>query len=140
MFAMATTTLIFICLVFALAGITKGVIGLGLPTIAMGLLAVVLPSSEAAAILVLPSLVTNVWQMLAGSHLRSLVRRLWPLNLGACLGTWLAAALLSGVGGRHGGLALGLALVAYALSGLGQLRLLVRSRAEPIVGPLLGLA
>ena len=137
---MATSTLLFICLVFALAGLTKGVIGLGLPTIAMGLLAVVLPPAEAAAVLILPSLVTNVWQMLDGAHLRSLVCRLWPFNLAACLAIWLGAALLSGVGGRHGGLALGLALIAYALSGLAQLRLVVPSGAEGILGPLVGLA
>ncbi len=53
-------------LVFVLAGFTKGVIGLGLPTISMGLLAVVLPPAEAAALLILPSLVTNVRQMVDG--------------------------------------------------------------------------
>jgi uncharacterized protein len=62
-------TLIFIAAVFALAGFVKGVIGLGLPTISMGLLAIVMPPIEAAAILILPSLLTNVWQMVAGPSL-----------------------------------------------------------------------
>ena len=88
---MALSTLILVCLVFVLAGFTKGIIGLGLPTIAMGLLAVVLPPAEAAALLILPSLVTNVWQMLDGPHFGRLLRRLWPLNVGVCLGTWLGA-------------------------------------------------
>ena len=57
---MALSPLILVCLVFVVAGFTKGIIGLGLPTIAMGLLAVVLPPAEAAALLILPSLVTNV--------------------------------------------------------------------------------
>ena len=52
--------LIFVGCVFALAGFIKGVIGLGLPTISMGLLAVVMPPVHAAAILILPSLITNV--------------------------------------------------------------------------------
>jgi uncharacterized protein len=64
--AMPDTTLIFIAAVFAVAGFAKGVIGLGLPTIAMGLLAIVMPPIEAAAILILPSLLTNAWQMVAG--------------------------------------------------------------------------
>ena len=131
-------TLILVCLVFVLAGFTKGIIGLGLPTIAMGLLAVVLPPAEAAALLILPSLVTNVWQMLDGPHLGRLLRRLWPLNAGVCLGTWLGAALLAGIGGRHGGLALGLALIAYAISGLAALRLVVPRTAEPVLGPITG--
>ena len=135
---MALSSLIPVCLVFVLAGFAKGVIGLGLPTIAMGLLAIVLPPAEAAALLILPSLVTNVWQMLDGPHLSRLLRRLWPLNLGACLGTWLGAALLAGIGGGHGGLALGLCLIAYAISGLAALRLVVPRAAEPILGPVSG--
>jgi uncharacterized membrane protein YfcA len=135
---MALSTLILVCLVFGLAGFTKGIIGLGLPTIAMGLLAVLLPAAEAAALLILPSLATNVWQMLDGPHLGRLLRRLWPLNLGVCLGTWLGAALLAGIGGRHGGLALGVALIAYAGSGLAALRLVVPPRAEPVLGPITG--
>ncbi|MFO1113179.1 MAG: hypothetical protein U1E38_00515 [Rhodospirillales bacterium] len=43
----------------------QGLIGKGLPTIAMGLLVVMLPA-QAAAILVVPSFVTNLWQLLAG--------------------------------------------------------------------------
>jgi uncharacterized protein len=51
------STLIFVGAVFALASLAKGIIGRGLPTISMGLL---------ATVLLLPSLVTNVWQMIAG--------------------------------------------------------------------------
>ena len=52
----------FAAAVFLLAGLVKGVIGMGLPTIAMGLLALAMPPADAAALLVIPSLVTNVWQ------------------------------------------------------------------------------
>jgi uncharacterized membrane protein YfcA len=58
---MVSGTFIYIIAVFALAGAVKGMIGLGLPTISMGLLAVVLPPVEAAAILILPSFITNRW-------------------------------------------------------------------------------
>ena len=135
---MALSTLAIVSLVFVLAGFSKGIIGLGLPTIAMGLLAIVLPPTQAAALLILPSLITNIWQMLDGPHLRSLLRRLWPLNLGVCIGTWAGAALLAGVGGRHGGLALGLALMAYAVSGLAAVRMAVPRTAEPWLAPLTG--
>ncbi|WP_422033729.1 sulfite exporter TauE/SafE family protein [Reyranella sp.] len=135
---MELSTLAFVLAVFVMAGFTKGVIGLGLPTISMGLLAVVLSPVEAAALLILPSLVTNVWQMLDGPHLRSLLRRLWPLNLGVCLGTWVGAAFLSGLGGPYGALALGLALMAYAVSGLAALKLTVPTSAEGWMGPVAG--
>lgn len=135
---MELSILAFVLAVFALAGFTKGIIGLGLPTISMGLLALFLSPVEAAALLILPSLVTNVWQMLDGPHLKSLVRRLWPLNLGICVGTWLGAGLLSGLGGPYGAPALGIALMAYAASGLGALKLAVPAGAEGWMGPLAG--
>ena len=69
-------TLIFVGAVFALAGFVKGVIGLGLPTIAMGLLGVLMTPNQAAAILVVPALLTNVWQMWDGPALKALLRRL----------------------------------------------------------------
>ncbi|MFZ5780818.1 MAG: sulfite exporter TauE/SafE family protein [Pseudomonadota bacterium] len=137
---MTLSDLAFIAAVFVLAGFTKGVLGLGLPTVAMGLLAIALSPTRAAVLLVLPSLVTNVWQMLDGPHLRSLIGRLWPLNLAAFLGTWLGAALLSGIGGRYGLLALGVALIAYALSGMAARKLALPRRAEPWLGPAAGLA
>ena len=49
-----------------------------------------------------------------------------------------ARLLLAGIGGRHGGLALGVALLAYAASGLAALRLVVPRAAEPVLGPITG--
>ncbi|KVU50275.1 hypothetical protein WK69_09105 [Burkholderia ubonensis] len=57
-----TTTIIV--LVFLLAGAVKGMIGLGLPTIAMGLLTLAMPPSAAASLLLVPSFITNVWHRL----------------------------------------------------------------------------
>ena len=88
--------LLAVALVFCLAGFVKGVVGLGLPTLAMGLLAVVMTPAEAAAILVLPSLVTNAWQLLFGPSLVSLARRLWPMLGGICIGTWAGAGQIAG--------------------------------------------
>jgi uncharacterized membrane protein YfcA len=135
---MAPSILAFVLAVFVLAGFTKGIIGLGLPTISMGLLAIVLSPVEAAALLILPSLVTNAWQMVDGSHLRSLLRRLWPLNLGVCIGTWLGWAFISGPGGPYGALALGVALMAYAVAGLAALKLSVPASSEAWLGPVAG--
>ena len=49
--------------VFAVAGVVKGVVGLGLPTVAMALLALWMAPAQAAALLIVPSLLTNLWQM-----------------------------------------------------------------------------
>ena len=74
--------LILIAAAFLLAGFVKGVIGLGLPTVSMGLLAVTMPPSRALAIVIVPAIVTNIWQTFGGPYLRDIVRRLWPLMVG----------------------------------------------------------
>jgi uncharacterized protein len=131
-------TFILVAAVFALAGFVKGAIGLGLPTIAMGLLAIVMPPVEAVAILLLPSLLTNIWQMVAGPSLRTIVRRLWPMMVGVCLGTWAGMGLMTGTSARYGTAFLGAALALYALTGLVSIRLALPRDWEAIFGPLTG--
>src|SRR3954471_20590958 len=104
---MLETVVLVVTAVFLLAGFVKGVIGLGLPTVVVGLLGAVMPPSEAAALLVLPSLVTNVWQLVAGPDIRSLLRRLWPMMAGVCGGVWAGAGLLQDGGTGHATMALG---------------------------------
>ncbi len=128
----------FIVGVFVLAGLIKGVIGMGLPTISMGLLAIVMPPAEAAAILIVPSLATNVWQMLAGPHLASLTRRLWPTMLGVIVGTLAGTGWLVGANARLATALLGVTLALYALSGLRSVRLVAGPTTERWLGPTIG--
>ena len=87
---------------FLLAGFVKGVIGLGLPTVSIGLLGLLMVPAQAAAILVVPSLVTNIWQAVVGGGLIALARRLWPMLVGICArhirGCGVAAARRYGAG------------------------------------------
>ena len=122
---------------FLLAGFVKGVIGLGLPTISMGLLSMVMPPAQAAAILVVPSFVTNAWQA-RGPKFAMISHRLWTMMLGIFLGTYAGAGLLIGEASELAATALGLALVAYALVGLTGLRVSVPARHEPWLSPLVG--
>ena len=62
------TTVIVVGGTFFIAGAVKGVIGLGLPTVSLGLLTVALDLQTAMALLVVPSLVTNLWQSAVGGH------------------------------------------------------------------------
>src|ERR1700760_3713010 len=112
---MAESLLIFIAAAFMLAGFIKGVIGLGLPTVSMGLLAVTMPPSQALAIVIVPAIVTNIWQTFGGPYLRDIIRRLWPLMTGTVVGIWLNAGMLSGPYAHYGTLVLGILLVIYAI-------------------------
>jgi len=99
---------------FLAAGLVKGVTGMGLPTVAMGLLGTVMPPAAAAAMLVLPSFVTNVWQLFSGPCLRRVVQRFWPMMLCIIVGTVGGSALLVRVDPLWSGFGLGVALIVYA--------------------------
>ena len=60
---------------FLLAGMVKGVLGMGLPSVAMAILGLIMLPAQAASILVVPSLVTNMWQFVAGPHARAVLKR-----------------------------------------------------------------
>lgn len=137
---MSTGVWILIGGTFLLAGLVKGVIGMGLPTVAMGLLAVVLPPAEAAALLVIPSLVTNVWQLLAGPSFGALARRLWPMMAVVMVGTIAGAGVLAGDHAGLAGIGLGIALAVYAAVGLAGFKIAIASRHERWLGPTVGLA
>jgi uncharacterized membrane protein YfcA len=126
--------------VFLLAGFVKGVVGLGLPTVAIALLVLVMPPGQAAAILVLPSLVTNVWQAVAGGDFLALTRRLWPLLLGICTGTALGVLLLPGGRDMDAILWLGIALTVYATLGFVKVQFSVPKASEGWIGFLAGIA
>jgi uncharacterized membrane protein YfcA len=134
---MTFCALVTVTLTFVLAGFVKGVIGLGLPTVAMGLLAVVMTPAQAAALLVAPSFLTNVWQAM-GPELAPLTRRLWPMLLGICVGVWAGGGLLTADGGAQASIGLGAVLALYGLLGLTSVEFSVPTRLEPWLSPLIG--
>lgn len=126
--------------VFTLAGTVKGVIGLGLPTVSVGLLGLTMPMTQAAALLIIPSTVTNFWQLAQGGHLLGLLKRLWPMLVAIALGTGVGSACFGVGAGPWVVHALGAALLAYALAGLWLPTLNVSPSLEPWLGPVCGLA
>jgi uncharacterized membrane protein YfcA len=124
--------------IFFGAGAVKGLIGMGLPTIAMGLLVLVMPPVQAAALLVVPSFVTNLWQLLSGPKLGGLLGRLWTMMAGIVLGTIAGAGMLAGDAAGMATIGLGGALVLYALLGLMGVRFETPARREFWLSPLIG--
>ncbi|MCW8087525.1 sulfite exporter TauE/SafE family protein [Roseococcus sp. MDT2-1-1] len=129
---------LLLCGVFLFAGAVKGLLGLGLPTVAMGLLGLAMPPVQAAALLLVPSLVTNVWQLLAGPRFGALLARLWPMMLGIVAGTLTGSGIIAGAAARNASVALGIALALYGLVGLLKPQLRVPPSVEPWAGPLVG--
>lgn len=136
----STIVLIWIGATFFAAGFVKGVVGMGLPTVAMGVLSVVMAPASAAAMLIVPSLVTNIWQLLAGPAFGALLRRLGTMMLAVFAGTLLGIGVLTGQSASVAGAALGAVLALYGAVGLAAPRFTVSARKEPWLSPLFGLA
>ncbi|HEY0333397.1 MAG TPA: sulfite exporter TauE/SafE family protein [Stenotrophomonas sp.] len=128
----------FLFVIFLLAGAVKGVVGMGLPTIAMGLLSMRMAPAEAASLLLLPSLLTNLQQAARGGALRALLIRLWPMLVAIGLGTWLSSGIIAGHDARLASVGLGLLLLLYALLGLGEWHLPRPRRYERAWGVMAG--
>ena len=124
---------------FMAAGFVKGVAGLGLPTVAMGLLSLVMAPAAAATLLVVPSLLTNFWQLLSGPKLAALLRRLATMMLAVLAGTALGINVLTGSSAGLAQAALGAILALYGVFGLTVRGFSVPPRAERWLSPIVGL-
>jgi uncharacterized membrane protein YfcA len=127
---------------FVLAGCVKGVLGQGLPTVAIGILSLMMSPGEATALLIIPALITNIWQGWSGSSFVPLIRRLWPTMIAICVGTWIATALGLGLltpeAAALARKALGIALILYGLLGIARIHFHVPPGMEWWLGPLMG--
>ncbi len=68
-------------LIYLIAGLVKGTIGIGLPTIVISLLSTVADPRWAMSITLLPILITNTWQFYRANTPKTEVLAYWPFML-----------------------------------------------------------
>lgn len=135
---MEPATIAAICATFVLAGFVKGVVGLGLPTVSLALLAATLGLPQAMALLLVPSFATNLWQALSGGNALAILRRDWlffllatvTVGIGALALTRLDPAILTGL--------LGVLLVVYAAINLAGVKVAIPIAHQSWLGPVFG--
>lgn len=139
-FAFDTEQVVMVALTFVLAGMVKGVTGMGLPTVAMGILGSLISPVAAAAMLLLPSLIGNLFQFGGGGNTRMLLKRLWPMLLTVVIATLLASVWIAGGDTDRTQFALGLALMMYAIWTLAGKRIAVAPQREKPLSLVVGFA
>lgn len=137
---MTLLTLILVALILVLAGLVKGVTAMGLPTLGMGLLSLLMPPAEAAAILIAPTIVTNVVQFATGPRVGPVLRRFWPLGLATFVGTLVGGAWFGGLESHLAPAVLGGTLLLYGLLGFFRFSLHTPAAVQPWLSPVMGLA
>lgn len=130
--------IVVVTAIFVLAGFVKGVVGMGLPTVSLGLLAVVVGPKEAIAIMLVPSLITNIYQGVVGGAFLSLMKRLWSLLLAVCIGVWFGAGILARADAAVIVGSLGLMLFLYAAISLLTPQIPPPGKREGWLSPFIG--
>ena len=130
-------TLFFI---FAFGGWIKGLVGIGLPVVVMSLMSWVLSPAEAATVLVVSAITTNIWQAFAGPPLWHLIRRLGSYLVCIFFGTAVGIRFLVGSNTALVIIALGMVLILYALIGLLVPHNHINPQQEKLLSPVMGFA
>lgn len=136
---MIETFYIFFILIFIAAGFVKGVTGMGLPTVAMGLLGTLIPLPVAAALLIIPSMVTNVWQLFSGPSFWLILKRLWLMMIFIIVGTIAGSVFLISINPKWSSFGLGMALIIYAGYALFSPLFTVPKQVEKYLSPFIGI-
>lgn len=136
---MNVDVVVLVVLVFFVAGTIKGLIGFGLPTVSIAILAAFLGLIEAMTLMLLPSLITNLFQGLVGKYLIRLIRRYWSMFIFGAVFTWLSSSLLSTGHAATFAVILGVVLTLYGLSSLYSLQLPSPGSRERWISPLVGI-
>src|SRR5687768_15926219 len=135
-----TNVIVVVAGTFLLAGMVKGVIGLGLPAVTLALLTLAFDLPSAMSLLLVPSFVTNLWQALAGGHAKAILLRLWPFLVTATVTVWVGAQALTRMDVALLTALLGVLLVTYSTVNLRGIQLTIPARHETWVGVLVGTA
>jgi uncharacterized membrane protein YfcA len=134
-----TSTVLLVALSLFCGGWVKGVFGMGLPTVALGLLSLTMPPVEAATLIVVPTLATNAWQFATGPQRVAVAARFAILLMAVAIGTAIGVGFLTGSHTALVSMALGCVLILYAAVGMLSTRLHVSADAERWASPLIGI-
>ncbi|MBU2531512.1 MAG: sulfite exporter TauE/SafE family protein [Alphaproteobacteria bacterium] len=135
---MSPDVIMLIAGTFLFAGLVKGVLGLGLPVVVTALLAATLGLKSAIGLMLVPSVVMNVWQALVGGGFLELLRRLWPLFAMSIAGIWMGVQILARSDAAVLLSVLAVVLIIYSGWSLARAQVKPPGRWEPILTPVIG--
>ena len=126
-------------LALLVGGLSKGVLGVGLPMIALPLLYTSVPIREAVAVMYGPVLVMNLWQTFQGGYFLVALRKFWPMMISVVLGTWLGAKTLVSIDSNVLQIVVGATVAVFSLINLLQPKLTVPERHALWLSVLVGI-
>jgi len=121
-----------------LAGVVKGILGIGIPVVSVSLLSLVITIPTAITLLPVPMLLSNLWQSLTSGQLRNTFRRFGLLIGAVVVGTFLGSRALVELDQRTLMGIVGAAVLVFALSAHFPRYMRLGPRGERLLGPPIG--
>lgn len=140
MFGLDPATLALVAATLVAGGVVKGITGLGLPMLALGVLTVFLPVPLVLAIIVTPIVVTNLWQAVRLGNLMEPIRRFWPVVVTLFVFLWIGARLVIALPPRVLYGIIGCSVVAFSILSFAHPEFRLSPRWERSAGFLAGTA
>jgi uncharacterized protein len=126
MFGFDALTITVITLSMVLGGTVKGITGIGLPIVAMAFILHFVDPKVTLAILVLPILITNLWQVTRAGNIMQPLRRFWLMTLTFLIFLFVGAQLVVKLDTNVLFAVLGVCVAAFSASNL------IRPRPHPL--------
>lgn len=139
-FEPSAENLVYIAAVFLLAGVVKGVLGIGLPLIAIPMLATTIGPITAMALLAVPTFAINLVQAVQSGYMAGAFRRFWTAYPLVIVGVIISVSLLLTKLDRGALMTLvGVVVMLIAVSQLMSFTVNIPRRAERWCTPLIGI-
>ena len=131
-------TIVLITLSFFAGGLSKGAVGIGLPLVSLPFIAVLLPPLQAIALLVVPVISTNIFQVFHKGLFLTMARRYWSLILTIAITAILASRMIVSVNNEALLIAIGFIIAIIGLMRVIRLPVGIPDRHEIWLNPLIG--
>ena len=128
-----------ICLIFILAGLVKGTVGFGLPTIGIGLGALISDIPTAMMLILAPTFLTNIIQIWSAGSLPGVINKSWAFLVGSILLVPLGLRAVVSMPAFPFERVLGLTILIYSLASLKEFNPMMRMHQNHRLGIGLGL-
>ncbi len=127
---LATSTIIIACAAYALGGFSKGVLGVGLPMVAIPVVSTFAPTPDVVAVTFFTVVTANFYQAVSGGHLTIAIKRFWPMLLVIIMAVPVGTYSLVRFQASTVATLLGIAVAIFALASLVKPTLRVPERME----------
>ena len=139
LFTLGTESLVFCIITLILAGTVKGILGIGLPLVAVPILATFFDLPTAIALMILPIMASNITQAWEGKRNTISIKRFVSLLITLIPCTIFAAQYLTTINIKTGSVILGSIVVIFSLSKFLKLNFNIKPKAESILSPIVGI-